>query len=40
MIFSSKIFVFYSKWKIKNVVLDMRSAAHLETFLIKQGVFF
>ena len=40
MIFSSKIFAFYSKWKIKNVVLDMRSAARLEIFLIKQGVFF
>ena len=39
--FSRKIFTFYRKWKIKNaVVLDVRSAAHLETFLIKQGVLF
>ena len=33
--------MFYRKWKIKNVVvLDVRSAAHLEAFLIKQGVLF
>ena len=33
--------MFYRKWKIKNVVvLDMRSAAHLEPFLIKQGGLF
>ena len=38
--FSRKIFVFYRRWKIKNVVLDVRSAAHFETFLIKQGVLF
>ena len=39
--FSRKIFTFYRKWKIKNaVVLDVRSAAHLEPFLIKQGVLF
>ena len=39
--FSRKIFVFCSKWKIKNVVvLDMWSATHLEAFLIKQGVLF
>ena len=38
---SRKIFVFYTKRKIKNiVVLDVRSAAHLEAFLIKQGVLF
>ena len=31
----------YRKWKIKNIVaLDVRSAAHLEAFLIKQGVLF
>ena len=30
----------YKKWKIKNIVLDVRSAAHLEAFWIKQGVFF
>ena len=40
-LFSRKIFVFYTKRKIKNVVvLDVRSAAHLEAFLIKQGVLF
>ena len=39
--FSRKIFVLYRKWKIKNVVvLDVRSAAHLESFLMKQGVLF
>ena len=38
--FSRKIFVFYRKWKIKNVVLDVRSAAHLKAFWIKQGVLF
>ena len=38
--FSRKIFLFYWKWKIKNVVLDVQSAAHLEAFLIKQGVLF
>ena len=33
--------MFYRKWKIKNiVVLDVRSAAHLEAFLIKQGMVF
>ena len=33
--------MFYRKWKIKNVVfLDVRSAAHLEAFWIKQGVLF
>ena len=33
--------MFYRKWKIRNVVvLDVRSATHLETFLIKQGVLF
>ena len=38
---SRKIFVFYRKWKIKNtIVLDMRSAAHLEAFWIKKGVLF
>ena len=37
--FSRKILVFYRKRKIKNtVVLDVRSAAHLEAFLIKQGM--
>ena len=37
--FSRKIFVLYRKWKIKNVaVLDVQSAAHLEAFLMKQGV--
>ena len=35
------MFVFYRKWKIKNVVLlDVRSAAHVEAFLIKEGVLF
>ena len=35
------IFVFYRKWKMKNVVvLGVRSAAHLEAFWIKQGVLF
>ena len=39
--FSCKIFVFYRKWKIKNtIVLDVRSAAHLEAFWIKKGVLF
>ena len=39
--FSCKIFVFYRKWKIRNVVvLDVLYAAHLEAFLIKQGVLF
>ena len=38
---SRKIFVFYEKWKTKNrVVLDVRSAVHLEAFWIKQGVLF
>ena len=38
---SRKIFVFYRKWKIKNtIVLDVRSAAHLEAFWIKKGVLF
>ena len=33
--------MFYRKWKIKNaVVLDVGSAAHLQAFLIKQGVLF
>ena len=33
--------MFYRQWKIKNtVVLDVRSAAHLEAFLIKQGMLF
>ena len=33
--------MFYRKWKIKNVVvLDVQSAAHLDAFLIKQGMFF
>ena len=30
--------MFHRKWKIKNVVLDLRSAVHLEAFLIKEGV--
>ena len=39
--FSCKIFVFYRKWKIKNVaVLHVWSAAHLEAFLLKQGMLF
>ena len=39
--FSHKIFVFYRKWEVKNnVVLDVRSAAHHEAFLIKQGMLF
>ena len=39
--FSRKIFVSYRKWKINNVVvLDVRSAAHLEAFLIIQVVLF
>ena len=38
---SLKIFVFYRMWKVKNtVVLDVRSAAHLEAFWIKQGMLF
>ena len=32
--------MFYRKWKIKNIILDMRSATLLEAFLIKQGVLF
>ena len=33
--------MFYRNGKIKNtVVLDVRSAAHIEAFLIKQGVLF
>ena len=33
--------MFYRKWKIKNfVVLDVRSATHLEALLIKQGMLF
>ena len=33
--------MFYRKWKIKNaIVLDVQSSAHLEAFLIKQGVLF
>ena len=33
--------MFYRKWKIRNVVvLDVRSVAHLEAFLIKQDVLF
>ena len=39
--FSCKIFVFYRKWKIKNVaVLHVWSAAQLEAFLLKQGMLF
>ena len=39
--FSCKIFVFHRKWKIRNiVVLGMQSAAHIEAFLIKQGMLF
>ena len=39
--FPHKIFVLYRKWKIKNVaVLNMRSVAHLEAFLIKKGMLF
>ena len=30
----------YRKWKIKNVVLDVRTAAHLEAFWFKQDVLF
>ena len=32
--------MFYRKRKIKNVVLDVRSEAHFEAFLVKQGVLF
>ena len=32
--------MFYRKRKIKNVVLDVRSEAHFEAFLVKQGVRF
>ena len=32
--------MFYRKWKIKNIILDMRSATLLEAFLIKQSVLF
>ena len=34
------IFVFYRKWNIKSVALDVQSATHLEAFLIKQGMLF
>ena len=33
--------MFYRQWNIRNVaVLDVRSAAHLEAFWMKQGVLF
>ena len=32
--------MFYRKWKITHVVLDVQSAAHLEAFLIKPGIVF
>ena len=32
--------MFYRKWKIRNIVLDVQSAAHLESYLIKQGMLF
>ena len=34
------IFVFYRKWNIKSVALDVQSATHLKAFLIKQGMLF